>query len=80
MKDYDVLMKDGWWAMVKSDNEDLESSHATEEHATERATRLAQIRGGKVTVQNDVDLSAEAPRKLRVRFRLQVGTCLRGNL
>lgn len=60
MRNYDVLMNGGWWTVIRSDSKFLESSHATEEHATERASCLAQISGGKVTVHNETELLKNA--------------------
>jgi len=57
MKNYHVLMKDGWWTVIRSGNSSsLESSHATEEQAIECAKRLAHMNGGKVTVHSAKEL------------------------
>jgi hypothetical protein len=76
MKNYDVIMKNGWWTIVRSDNKNVESAHATEEQAMENAARLAKLGGGQVVFHNESEfldrLSAKAEAAQRSNGRAQM--------
>ncbi len=78
MKTFDVIMKNGWWTIVRSDNKNVESAHATEEQALEHAARLAKLSGGKVVFHNETEFlerlsaSAEAAQRSSGRAQMQL--------
>jgi hypothetical protein len=49
MKNYHVVLKDGWWAVMRSGS-DFESNHATQDEAVTQAKVLAKKNGGRVVI------------------------------